>query len=87
MAESCCDLIRLAGWAPYVCTVSRTKPSSQINKLIEQLLKIEARAADLFEDLGKSSLLLQRLLQLLGPLFAPLFELPAGYLEPFSRVS
>jgi hypothetical protein len=73
-------------WAPYVCTVSRTQTSGQLNQLIKYLLKIEGRAANHFEDLGSSGLLLQRLLQLLRPLFDSFLELPAGYLEPFSRV-
>ena len=86
MAERRRDLIGLARWAPDACTVSRAKPGSQVNQPIEQLLKIEAGAADLLEHLGESSLLLERFLQLVRPLFDPFLELPAGYLEPFSRV-
>src|SRR5512132_2549914 len=75
MAERRRDLIGLAQWAPYACTVSRTKPGSQVNQPVEQLLKIEAGAANLLEHLGKSSLLLERLLQLVGPLSDPFLEL------------
>ena len=72
-------------WAPDACTVSRAKPGSQVNRPIEQLLKIEARTADLLEHLGEEQSAAGQPLSS-GSAVRPAPKPPAGCLEPCSRV-